>query len=240
LKDYSAVVLAVLLGVVSIPIGFGFVAIGKPGGLKYALLFAAIFLLTAALGYRTKSRHGGDIRTVRVDGKPGTEVRYSVFAFWAQVVLIALLAAVFLLAAFDFYLSIPRGDVTAPQSAAIVFGLIGLVLVSFLVLVATGRVTSREADPVPAGYSSTRVGLFVVPAVGELRRGKGRIQRAPVRFGHRVFERAMGTTADRQVLEGRQTASRTHDRGQLPVDGDRPEPPVLAPEVLRREPCRSW
>jgi hypothetical protein len=140
LKDYSAVVLAVLLGVVSIPIGFGFVAIGKPGGLKYALLFAAILLLTAVLGYRTKSRHGGgDIRTVRFDGKPGSEVRYSSFAFWAQVVLIALLAAVFLLAAFDFYLSIPRGDVTAPQAAAIVFGLIGLGLASLPVLVAAGR-----------------------------------------------------------------------------------------------------
>jgi hypothetical protein len=151
LKEYSAVVLAASLGVVSVPIGFGFVAIGEPGGLKYALLFAVIFLLTALLGYWTRFRRGGDLRTVRFDDKPGTEVRYSSFAFWTQVVLIALLAAVFLLASVDFHLGIPSGEVTAPQAAVVVFGLIGLVLASPLALVAAGRLRPGKLVLSPQG-----------------------------------------------------------------------------------------
>jgi hypothetical protein len=141
-KDYSALILIIVFGVLSVPIGFGFVAIGKPGGLKYALIFAVIFLLTAALGYRTNVRpqHAeGDITTGRFDDRPGTELRYSSFAFGTQVGLMACMTAVFLLASFDFYRSIPGGEVTAPQAATIVFGLIGLFFASFLVLVVTGR-----------------------------------------------------------------------------------------------------
>jgi hypothetical protein len=141
-KGYSALIVIIVLGVLSIPMGFAFVAIGKPGGLKYGLIFAVIFLLTAALGYRTKVRPqhvDGDITTGRFDDCPGTELRYSSFAFGAQVGLMACMTAVFLLASVDYYRSIPSGEVTAPQAATIVFGLIGLFFASFLVLVVTGR-----------------------------------------------------------------------------------------------------
>jgi hypothetical protein len=141
-KYRSAVALIGLLGVACVPIGVGFVAIGKPGGLKYGLLFAAFFLLIAAFAYvtRVRPKHGaGDIVTSQLDGRPVTELRYSSFAFGALVGLMVCLTAIFLLASLDYYLSIPSGDVAAPRGAAIVFGLIGLLFASFVVLVAAGR-----------------------------------------------------------------------------------------------------
>lgn len=142
LRYRSTVVLSGLLGVAGIPVGFGFVAIGKPGGLKYGLLFAALFLLAASYAYvtRVRPKHGlGDIATSQLDGQPVTEIRYSSLAFGVLTGLMVCMTAIFLLASLDYYLSAPSGKVTAPYGATIVFGLIGLFFASFVALVALGR-----------------------------------------------------------------------------------------------------
>ncbi|MEC3977962.1 hypothetical protein [Amycolatopsis sp. H20-H5] len=125
-----AVVILSLFGLGALVAGFGFVGIGKPGGLKYGLLFALFFLLIAAYGYYTRVRRpNGEVGTTGV----GTQVRYSGFAFVCLVGLMCCLTAIFLLAAVDYRLGGTIG-------AAIVFGLIGLMLLSFPALVVAGRI----------------------------------------------------------------------------------------------------
>jgi hypothetical protein len=135
-------IVMVLLALLCVPVGFTFVAIDKPGGVKYCLLFGVLLLTIAAFAYvtRVRPKHGEeDIVTAELDGRRVTELRYSSLGFGALVLMMVCVTAFVLLAAVDFYFSIP-GEVTAPLGATVVFGLIGLFLASFLVLVATGRI----------------------------------------------------------------------------------------------------
>jgi hypothetical protein len=125
-----AVIILGLFGFASVAAGVGFVAIGKPGGLKYGLLFAVFFLLIAAYGYGTRVRRpSGDVG----ERLGATEIRYSAFAFTCLVGLMSCLTVIFLLAAVDYHLAGTTG-------ATVVFGLIGVVLATFPLLVVLGRV----------------------------------------------------------------------------------------------------
>jgi len=139
-KYRASLVFVVVLGLACVPVGFGFVGIGKPAALKYALLFAVLFLLTAAFGYitRIRSKHGtDDIVNAVHDGRPVTEIRYSQAAFAILAGLMTCVAAVFVLAALDFALA--GDDVPASTAGAAMCGIAALFFLSFLVLVAAGR-----------------------------------------------------------------------------------------------------
>lgn len=141
-RQVDAVAFVAALGVGSIAVGFGFVAIDKSGGLKYALLFGAVFLLAAAYGYVTqiRPRHREiDIKVAQHDGSPATELRYSGMGFGLLVALMACMTAIFGLASGEFFLS--DDDVTLPQAGGVVFGAVALFLASFLVAVARGKLS---------------------------------------------------------------------------------------------------
>lgn len=127
------------LGVACVPIGFGFAAIGKPAALKYALLLAALFLLSAAFGLVTRVRpqhHADDITITLRDGRPATEIRYSRAAFTIVATLVACLAIICALAALDF--ASAQGVPAAPVGM-VAFGLATLFFLSFFVLAALRR-----------------------------------------------------------------------------------------------------
>ncbi|RSN37579.1 hypothetical protein DL990_00635 [Amycolatopsis sp. WAC 01416] len=139
-KYKAALVFVVLLGVACVPVGFGFVAIGKAGALKYALLLAALFLLTAVYGLVTRIRPGhrhADIAITTYDGHPATEIRYSQAAFTVLTLLMVCLTALCALGVWDF-LSAGEEVPAAPVGAALM-GLAALFFSSFLVFVVAGR-----------------------------------------------------------------------------------------------------
>ncbi|WP_410604957.1 hypothetical protein [Amycolatopsis sp. lyj-90] len=139
-KYKAALVFVVLLGGACVPVGFGFVAIGKAGALKYALLFAALFLLTAAYGLVTRVRPGhrqGDIAITTYEGRPATEIRYSQAAFTILAALMACVTAICALGAWDF-LSAGEDVPAAPVGAALL-GIAALFFLSFFGFVLAGR-----------------------------------------------------------------------------------------------------
>lgn len=138
-KYKASLLLVVALGLACVPVGFGFAAIGRPAALKYALLLAALFLLTAVFGFVTRVRpqhRVEDIAITEHDGRPATEIRYSQAAFVIISGLVACMAAICSLAAIDFALA---DDVPAAGVGAALFGLAALFFLSFFVLVALGR-----------------------------------------------------------------------------------------------------
>jgi hypothetical protein len=136
----AALVFVLVLALACVPIGFGFVAIGHPGGLKYAALFAALLLLTGSYTYVTRVRplhRETDVAIGRHDGAPATELRYSRAAFVIVVGVMTCVTAIFAFASVDYFLA--GDEVTAPQLAGTLFGMAALFCASFLVSVATGR-----------------------------------------------------------------------------------------------------
>ncbi|WP_162788571.1 hypothetical protein [Amycolatopsis albispora] len=77
-KVVTSLLFVVFLGLAGIPVGFGFVAAGIPGGLRYALVFSVLMFLTAAFGYfsQLRPRHReSDIAIVNRDGVAATVLR---------------------------------------------------------------------------------------------------------------------------------------------------------------------
>jgi hypothetical protein len=140
-KYKGALVFVIVLGIACIPVGFGFVAIGRATALKYVLLVSALLLLTAAFGHITRVRprhHEEDIAIARHDGRPVTEIRYSRAAFVIITALMACLAAICALAALDFVFA---GEaVPAASVGSALFGLAALFFLSFFGFAALGRV----------------------------------------------------------------------------------------------------
>lgn len=139
-KYKVALVFVVLIGIACVPVGFGFVAIGEPGGLKYALLFAVLFLLTAAYGLVTRISPGhrqGDIAITTYEGRPATEIRYSQAAFTVLTLLMVCVTALCALGVWDFLTA--GDDVPAAPVGAALLGLAALFFLSFLVFVLSGR-----------------------------------------------------------------------------------------------------
>ncbi|WP_199429635.1 hypothetical protein [Qaidamihabitans albus] len=135
-----ALVFVVGLGIACVPVGFGFAAIGRPAALKYLLLLAALFLLTAAYGLVTRVRpphRPGDIGITEYAGHPATEIRYSGQAFAIMAALPGCLAAICLLAAIDFARA--GEDVPAAPLGTALTGLAAAFFLSFFVFLALGR-----------------------------------------------------------------------------------------------------
>ncbi|RSM70639.1 hypothetical protein DMH04_44305 [Kibdelosporangium aridum] len=131
-RYWPGIVLLALFGLVAFGAGLGFVAIGVPGGVKYGLLAALMFMFGAFAMYYTRVRRPAGYTDVRSD-HPATEMRYSLVAFVCLVGLMCCATAIFVLAAVDYW----RGGTTA---AALVFGVLGLGTATFVVAVLTGRV----------------------------------------------------------------------------------------------------
>ncbi|MGH3519872.1 MAG: hypothetical protein ACRDQ7_21295 [Haloechinothrix sp.] len=139
-KYVAALIFLAGLGVLSVLVGFGFVAIGRPDGLKYGLLFAVLFFLTAAYPYVTRVRPGhriGDIRVTEHDGTPATELRYSRAAFAILVGLMVCVIAILGLASVDFLLA--GDEVPAGAVAVALAGAATLFCATFLLYVILGR-----------------------------------------------------------------------------------------------------
>lgn len=135
----AALVFVMVLGLACVVAGFGFVAIGRAAGLKYALLLAALFLLSGAFGFVTRMRprhRAEDIALTTHEDGPATEIRYSGAAFAILSGLLACLAAICVLAAVDFL----GAEVPAAAAGAVLCGIAALFFLSFFALVAAGRI----------------------------------------------------------------------------------------------------
>ncbi len=151
-KYKAALVFVVLLAVACVPVGFGFIAIGKAGAFKYSLLFAALFLLTAAFGFvtRLRPRHREeDIAITVYEGRPATEIRYSQSAFTIMALLMTCAAAICALGALDFLTA--TEDVPAAPVGAALCGLAAVFFLSFLVFVLAGRLQRGRVVLAPQG-----------------------------------------------------------------------------------------
>lgn len=140
-KHIISIVFLIGLGLAAVAVGIGFVGIGKPGGLKYAVLFGLIFLLTAAHAYllrvRPQHRHD-DISIIQNEGAPAIELRYSGRLFTILVALMTCITVIFVLAAAEFFLT--SNEATQSTVGASVSCALALFFGSFLFAVVTGKI----------------------------------------------------------------------------------------------------
>ncbi|SEL35996.1 hypothetical protein SAMN05444583_10876 [Rhodococcus maanshanensis] len=121
-------------GLIAVLVGLAGWAGGFPAALRYSLGIACLFFLIVATGVavRDSNHRDGDIRTVAVGGIPATELRQSRRVWVLLVALMTCLTALSLGAAIEIYLKVPSSFV---PGAAMVFGLFGIFLATFLVVV---------------------------------------------------------------------------------------------------------
>lgn len=138
-RDIAANTLVIAIAAVSMGFGVLSGAAGNFMALRYSLLFGVVMILVVALG-ATMRKQSIDLSKVTrtVDGvQPGTEIRHSAAQFVLLVALISCSAALFVLAAVET----SAGNLDSVVSAtALLFGAIGLILLSFPVTVGLGRV----------------------------------------------------------------------------------------------------
>ena len=154
-----------VLGLMCIPVGYGFVAIGRPSAIKYVILFAVSCWLIAAFSYITRVRpqhREGDIALTSYDGRPATEIRYSLAQFVLLAVLTVCLVVLCALASWDF--AFAGEEVPAAPVAATLCGLAAVFFFSFFVLVARGRLRRGRIVLAPQGvYQEGRVFSSFLP-----------------------------------------------------------------------------
>jgi hypothetical protein len=151
-KPIAGLLFVGVLGIACVPVGLGFVAIGKPGGLKYALLLAALFLLVAVYGYITRVRpthRDANVALGRYDDLPAIELKYSGAAFAILVGIVTCLAVTCSFASAEFFLA--GDEIPASPVAATLCGAAALFFVSFLVFVATGQLQRGRVVLSPRG-----------------------------------------------------------------------------------------
>lgn len=140
-KYTFALALCLILGMLSIGAAVGYGSSGKPGAVKYALLFAVLFFAISLFVLRLRMRRlvPSIDRSIFLDKeRGGLLVKQSALILVSYLIMMSAIAAIFILGAIDFYQSRLAGDVTAPEAGSVVFALIGLVLVTFPVQVALG------------------------------------------------------------------------------------------------------
>lgn len=79
-KITVSLIVVLFFGCVCLLSGYGFVNIGKPIATKYALLFAALFFLSALFGFLTRvsrSHNAKDLSLGSHEGRPALIIRYS-------------------------------------------------------------------------------------------------------------------------------------------------------------------
>lgn len=139
-RQKISLVFILTLGLLCIPVGFGSVAIGKSSALKYALLLAALFLLIAAFVLITRLSRphiASDIAITTHEGRPATELRYSLLTFAILVALVGCMTAISVLGALDF--SSAGEEVPAAPVAAALFWVASLFFFAFFALLALGQ-----------------------------------------------------------------------------------------------------
>lgn len=140
-KIIVALVFVVLLGVAAVPVGFGFMAIGHPGGLRYAIVFSVMMFLAATFGYfsQLRTRHrNANIAIVNTDDGPATEIRGSMLVLSLLFGMFGCLAVFFGMAAVDYFRSGP--EVSVKQIPAGLCALVALYFGSYLILISVGLV----------------------------------------------------------------------------------------------------
>ncbi|WP_142003364.1 hypothetical protein [Amycolatopsis cihanbeyliensis] len=128
-----------LLVLLCVPVGYGFVSIDKPSALKYVWLFAAILLLIAAFGLITRLYRphiASDIATTTYQGRPATEIRYSMVTFAILIALVGCASAMAVLATLDYA---SADGVGGKPVVVVLCGLASLFMLSFFWLMAVGQ-----------------------------------------------------------------------------------------------------
>nr|WP_246045172.1 hypothetical protein [Rhodococcus oryzae] len=122
-------------GLIAVLVGLAGWAGGIPAALRYSFGFGCLFFLIVAFGVavRDSNHRDGDIRTIAVGGISATELRQSRRLWVLLVALMTCLTALSLGAAIEIYLNVSSSFV---PGAAVVFGLFGVFLATFLVAVA--------------------------------------------------------------------------------------------------------
>ncbi|MFC7449668.1 hypothetical protein [Rhodococcus daqingensis] len=135
IREKLAMAMMVGFGVIAVLVGLAGWAGGLPAALRYCIGFACLFFLIVATGVviRGSEHRDADIRTVTVGALPATELRQSRRLWVLLVALMTCLTALSLGAAIEIYLNVPSSFV---PGAALVFGLFGIFLATFLVVVA--------------------------------------------------------------------------------------------------------
>lgn len=135
---------AIVIAIAAVAVLFGMIS-GTAGDyltLRYSLFFGLIMVLAVALGSAMRRQSGvmsNATHTVDLgDGSRGTEIRYSKAQFALLVALMACSAGFFAFAAIETVLGRQEPGISV---AGILFGVIGLALLSFPVLVAFGRIS---------------------------------------------------------------------------------------------------
>ncbi|NKR58040.1 hypothetical protein GS485_24945 [Rhodococcus hoagii] len=136
-------------------IGCGAVAIGVVGGidgrpmvLRYGVAYGCLVILVAAFGVLTRTRSGGTVHCAPVEAGAATEIRQS-RGLWTVLVAMAACCAVITAGpAVEIYLS---AETSGVPGATVVFGVLGALFGSFLVLVVLRRVRSGAVLLAPDG-----------------------------------------------------------------------------------------
>ncbi|MCD7052179.1 hypothetical protein LRS58_15780 [Rhodococcus sp. BH2-1] len=137
-------------------IGCGAVSIGVLGGvdgrpmvLRYGLAYGGLVLLVAAFGVLTRwPRSGSTVRCTPVESGTATEIRQSRGLWAVLVAMTACCAAITAGPAVEIYLSVGTSGV---PGATVVFGVVGALFGSFLVLVVLRRVRQGSVLLTPDG-----------------------------------------------------------------------------------------
>ncbi|RZQ62692.1 hypothetical protein [Amycolatopsis suaedae] len=142
-----------VLAVLAIPVGFGFVAAGIPGGLRYSLVFSAMLFFVAAYGYVTqlapRRRNPDRVIALRNNNEPATEIRGSALIILLVFGTVSCLAVFFGMAAVDYFQAGP--DVPAKQIPAGLCAVAALYFGSFPLLVLAGRIRPGHVVLTPNG-----------------------------------------------------------------------------------------
>ncbi|WP_159396483.1 hypothetical protein [Amycolatopsis sp. AA4] len=169
-RTVAAVVFVLLLGAAAIPVGFGFVAVGHPGGPRWATAFSAIMFLTAALGYvsRLRPRHrDANIAIVNREDGPAAEIRGSTLIFVLLLGIFRLPGGVLRHGGGRLRPIRPRHPRQAGAGRALRRS--GAVLRQ-LPRARGGRAgPARRGRPVPTRHPPPRLDLLLLPALGRTR-----------------------------------------------------------------------
>jgi hypothetical protein len=127
------------IAVVSLLSGLVVAMAGYIVALKYFALFALIAILVVAFGIVGRYRRvdlSDAIRSVERDGIPGTEIRYSAWQFTILVAMMGCSAVFCTMASVEIFIHQDEGF----PGFAVVTGALGLLFVSFIAPVVSGRV----------------------------------------------------------------------------------------------------
>ncbi|WP_064058183.1 hypothetical protein [Prescottella equi] len=149
LREWAAIVVLVVIGCGAIILGVAGGIAGRAMVLRYGVAYGCLVLLVAAFGVLTRwPRSGGAVRCTPVESGTATEIRQSRGLWAVLVAMTACCAAITAGPAVEIYLSVGTSGV---PGATVVFGVVGALFGSFLVLVVLRRVRQGSVLLIPDG-----------------------------------------------------------------------------------------